>query len=145
MIEITHPTIKNATLDLGKIQVRIDKDGRAEAPNDISPEVLERLRSAGYKIPKAAMKATKKADPPKVPEAAPAKEVDATPAPEGEPKAIALDDLTAIKGIGEKTAEKIVDKYETYIALKACKPEKMAEDIDGLTVDLAKELLAKLA
>jgi len=144
MIAITHPKIKNATLDLGKIKVYIDKDGHAEAPDDISPEVLERLRSAGYKIPKTAMK-PKKADPPKAPAATPAKEVDATPAPEGEPKAIALDDLTAIKGIGEKTAEKIVEKYETYIALKACKPEKMAEDIDGLTVDLAKELLAKLA
>ena len=56
-----------------------------------------------------------------------------------------MSDLTSIKGVGDKTAEKIIETYKDLPTLRACTVKKLADDIDGLTEDHAKELLATLS
>jgi len=56
---------------------------------------------------------------------------------------LSINDLTEIKGIGPALADKIADEFKTVEELKSSKPEFIADTIQGLSVDLAKDVLEK--
>ena len=151
-MKMKHDTLKNATLDLGKIKPYLDENGEFELPDNIDHEVLSRLKGAGYRcldVPDAE-------NPPTVPKKEEVKTEDPGPKvadtetppapvePETKYDGPQLELLTSVKGIGEKTAKKLVDTYGYNAKIVEVGVETLAADIDGLTVEHAKELIEKL-
>lgn len=150
-----HDTLKNATLDLGKIKPYIGDDGTFDVPDDLNIDVLDRLKSAGYKIIVPAV-SKNDPEPSMVPKEEEVKTEDPGPKvadtenppspvePETKYDGPQLELLTSVKGIGEKTAKKLVDTYGYNAKIVEVGVDTLAADIDGLTVEHAKELIEKL-
>lgn len=146
-MKMKHDTLKNATLDLGKIKPYVGEDGVAEMPDDLDIEVVDRLRTSGWKIivptptvPKEKVVKTEYPDPQVADTENPPSPVE----PETKYEEAQLDLLTSVKGIGEKTAKKLVDTYGNNAKIVSTGPKLLADEIDGLTIEHAKELIEKL-
>lgn len=165
-----HKRVKEGKMDIGRRKHLLIEDGKFNLPDDIPLEVIERLVSAGHKcLEPEKLKAEKKAEKLKVekpvkvdPEFVKAKAVEPkTAAPPTKAPEVAekppvspteevkapqdpLPLLTSVKGIGEKTAKRILDKYGDLDSIKNCSSDTLAADIDGLNEVEAKALVEKL-
>lgn len=109
-----HNGLETGMMDLNGLKVPI-KGGEFEIPDDHADDALiERLKDAGHE-----------------PIAAKTWE-------------LSIDGLTKVDGIGESYAEKILDHYETGEDLIEAGAEEVADEVDGVSVEKAKDIIESL-